>query len=457
MTELSLRKLIAIAALALATLIPSGFTAGLIDERSARQDEVQNEFATSWGPKQQLYAPILVIPFQPAPDTSHQPPQERARRYLGIATSKLAVDAKLAPQERRRGLFHATVYDAQIDMQGRFAIPDEARLREIAGEDGRFLWSDAFIAFGATALIGMRPEDHIAIDGVTMPWAPCLEVVAQEWACRGVPLVLAELQPALGTPLSGSVAFSAALSLRGTQSFGVVASGKELQATVRSPWSSPSFGGNVLPVGSSVGDQGFEARWQNVEFGSPRMLAATGIVETVMTKGNTIGVELIEATPIYRMISRTAKYDLLLIALAFATYLFFELLARIRIHVVQYGLLAMSVSLFPLLLLALAEPVGYTLGYIASAALVLVQASLYTVTVTKRAVPALAFAGMLAGLFAFIYVLLGLESYSLVVGALSLFAVVSAIMVLTQKVNWFGRTPVSSATSPPASATDAMA
>ena len=42
---------------------------------------------------------------------------------------------------------------------------------------------------------------------------------------------------------------------------------------------------------------------------------------------------------------------------------------------------------------------------------------------------------MLASLFGFIYVLLGLETYSLLIGALALFVVVSALMVLTQMVN----------------------
>ena len=35
-----------------------------------------------------------------------------------------------------------------------------------------------------------------------------------------------------------------------------------------------------------------------------------------------------------------------------------------------------------------------------------------------------------------LYVLLGLETYSLLIGAFALFAVVSALMVLTQSVNW---------------------
>ncbi len=43
---------------------------------------------------------------------------------------------------------------------------------------------------------------------------------------------------------------------------------------------------------------------------------------------------------------------------------------------------------------------------------------------------------MQASLFAFIYVLLDLETYSLLIGALALFAVVSVLMVLAQRVNW---------------------
>jgi inner membrane protein involved in colicin E2 resistance len=58
---------------------------------------------------------------------------------------------------------------------------------------------------------------------------------------------------------------------------------------------------------------------------------------------------------------------------------------------------------------------------------------------------ALAFAAMLGCLFAFLYVLLGLETYSLLLGALALFAVVSALMVLTQKVSWPGRVAVEGA------------
>ena len=126
----------------------------------------------------------------------------------------------------------------------------------------------------------------------------------------------------------------------------------------------------------------------------------------------------------------------LFVVLSFAIYFFFELLSRLRIHLVQYALLGLSLSLFSLLLLSLSEPIGYAAGYTVSAGLVLVQSSLYTAAVAKRAVPALVFAAIQACLFAFIYVLIDLETYSLLIGALALFSIVSALMLLTQRVNW---------------------
>ena len=98
-------------------------------------------------------------------------------------------------------------------------------------------------------------------------------------------------------------------------------------------------------------------------------------------------------------------------------------------------MLGLSLSLFSLLLISLAEPVGYTNGYLISAGLVLIQSTLYTAAVARRFKPAFLFALMLTSLFAFLYVLLGLETYSLLIGALALFVVVSALMVLTQMIN----------------------
>jgi inner membrane protein len=326
-------------------------------------------------------------------------------------------------------------------MTGAFTVPAEARLRDIvADKDGRFIWNEASIAFGAAAnLTGLRSTDNMVVDGAERQWMPCLEAVRHETACKGATLVLAAAP--LSPALTGNtrVQFKSVVSLRGTGSFTVQYAGKELAAVFRSSWPSPSFGGNTLPLSSDISSAGFEAKWETTEFGSPRILASGAIIDPAMWKGATVAVDLIEATPIYRMITRVAKYGLLFVILSFATYFFFEVLSRLQIHIVQYGLLGLSLSLFSLLLLSLAEPIGYTNGYLVSAGLVLAQSTLYTAAVARRFKPALVFALMLSSLFGFLYVLFGLETYSLLIGALALFVVVSALMVLTQMVRWPGR------------------
>jgi inner membrane protein len=426
---MSPQKLALIALIVFAAIIPNLLISALVTERERRQTSVEDEFTRVWGPPQQVYSPILVVPFRSG--------RTMARQFVRLAPPSLTIAVNLQPQERKRGWFHATVYEARIELQGTFLVPDDSRLRDLAGDrDGQFLWNESFVAFGTSGnLAGFRSDDRIAISGTDTSWQPCLDIIHDERACGGASLILAKapadtLQPAATVP------FKLSASLRGTTSFNVLFGGKDLDVTIRSSWQTPSFRGDVLPVTSTVTAEGFDAHWQTMAFGAPRPTLSSVIVDPAIWKGTDIGVDLIEATPVYRMVNRVAKYSMLFVVLSFATYVAFELLSRLRIHVVQYGMMVLSLSLFSLLLLSLSEPIGYTAGYVASAGLVLIQSTLYTAAVARRAAPALVFGGVLASVFAFLYVLLGLETYSLMIGSLALFIVVSALMVLTQTVNW---------------------
>src|SRR5262245_30601330 len=119
---LSLAKIAVIGAIAAATILPNMLMSNLIEEREARQEGVRQEFTKRWGPAQSVYTPTLLIPYQTGGD--------RARQYVKVTLARFDLVASIDPQERRRGLFHATVYDARLDMQGAFVIPSEGKLRE---------------------------------------------------------------------------------------------------------------------------------------------------------------------------------------------------------------------------------------------------------------------------------------------------------------------------------------
>jgi inner membrane protein len=427
---LKMLKLFLIGATFLATLAASTLISGVIEERESRQAGVLTEFKQSWGPEQSLSNPVLVVPYITAPD--------KPRKYLKIAPAHLKVAAKMSPEERKRGMFHATVYGAEVTLDGEFAIPTEAKLNELIAITSKAFWSDAFIMLETSGLSGVTMNDSFTLNGQSLHWQNCWEALNRGDDCQESPAVIAH--PHLNAaPLGGtSLPFKGALNLRGTGTFKLSFQGKEMEAAISGAWGTPSFMGNVLPKSSTVTPENFEAQWQALAYSAPQMWTSGQLVEAASPGAVTAGVSLLEATPAYRMIHRASKYNVLFVILAFTAYFLFEILTGSRIHVVQYGMLGASLTLFALLLASFSEAMGYEKGYALAAGLVLAQASLFTGTVAGRLSLAGMFAGMLATLFGFLYVLLSLETYSMMVGSVGLFVVLSIVMVLTRKVDWSG-------------------
>lgn len=427
---LKVLKLFIIGVMFLATLAASTLISGVIEEREERQGTVLAEFKQSWGPEQSLASPVLVVPYITAPD--------KPRQYLKIAPAHLKVAAKLAPEDRKRGMFHATVYGAVVEMDGEFAIPTEAKLDELIAQTSKAFWSESFIMLETSGLSGVTMNDSFTLSGKALHWQNCWEALNRQNECQHATAVIAH--PHLATaPLGGtSIPFKGALNLRGTGTFKLAFQGKELEATISAPWGTPSFIGNVLPKSSTVTLDSFEAQWQALAYEAPQMWTSKNLAENMAPGAVYAGVSLLEATPTYRMIHRASKYNILFVILSFTAYFLFETLTGARIHAIQYGMLGASLTLFALLLASFSEAIGYEKGYALSSGLVLLQASLFTGAVAGRAVYTAMFAVMLAALFGFLYVLLSLETYSMMVGSVGLFVVLSVVMALTRKVDWSG-------------------
>lgn len=424
-----------IGGLLLALLLPQHFIGALVAEREARNEEVQREVGQGWGRAQTLLGPVLALPYRVpvSRDASGAVTQWRQGTYAVLPTDlKARVD--LAPESRRRGLFEAVVYAAKADMTGSFALPT-AFPPEAPGIE--VLWRDAYVLAGSGDLRAagagpaltwkgeaLEPGDAAGDAGL------CGPADALRWPVALEPPPEGGAQP---------VPFGLRLDLRGSRSFRLLPSARRTELALGGPWATPSFVGTELPARSSASGRQFSAEW-TVGNRQPLVRRSLGVCGAAAAGSAEpgIGVELLEAVPTYRMVSRASKYAAFFLALSFATYAVFELTARVRIHPVQYGLLGCSVVLFPLLLLALGEPLGFAAAYALSAAAVTAQASLHTASATGRPALGAAFAAVLAALFGFLYVVLNLEAYSLLVGALALFAALSVVMAAARRVDWGG-------------------
>ena len=421
-------KLSLVGGLLLLMLVPHMMIEAVIEERESYQEQVREGIARSWGPAQSVLGPILMVPTRsPAQRALNETgPLRWDRGAVAVLPTQLRAEARLAPEVRRRGLFEAIVYEAEVSLSADLAMP------VVNPEPGtELLWQEAFLVTGASDLRSAAAGARLSVDGRELASRD-----APDAGCVGMDLVRSDLRLE-GPPEPGrSLALSGALTLRGTSSFGLLPLARRTELGVSAPWPTPSFTGAGLPVRSDVTASGFTAEWKEGT-GQPlvRHLGA-GWCSQLAYAGTQVGVDLLEAVPTYRMVTRASKYAAMFLALAFLTYVLFELVAGVRIHLVQFGLLGLSVVLFPLLLLAFGEPLGFAVAYVISTAAVVGQASAYTAAVTRRAGLAGLFAGVLGGLFSFLYIVLSLEAYALLAGSVALFAALSVVMAITRRVDW---------------------
>jgi inner membrane protein len=104
---------------------------------------------------------------------------------------------------------------------------------------------------------------------------------------------------------------------------------------------------------------------------------------------------------------------------------------------VQYLLVGLSLVIFFLLLVGLAEHVAFLAAYLIASAACIVLTSFYLVHVLRDTWRGIGFGVALTLLYGALYGLLSSENNALVMGSILLFAVLAAIMVATRKVDWY--------------------
>jgi inner membrane protein involved in colicin E2 resistance len=148
-----------------------------------------------------------------------------------------------------------------------------------------------------------------------------------------------------------------------------------------------------------------------------------------------LGIHLADS---YRSTRRSLHYITLFLGLVFLTYFLFEVSTGKRVHPAQYALVGVAQTIFYLLLLSFAEHLGFDLSFLIAGAATVALLSVNTEWVFRSRKLGLRALGVFTMLYAFIYVLLRVEAYALLVGAVTSFAAVAAAMYITRNVDWYG-------------------
>ena len=434
-------KLLAMAALMLLLLIPISQIDGLIQDRQKLQQTVVADIAKSSSYHQTLAGPVWVQPYTKAEikikrinaDGEKMYEEEVVNGELYFLPQNYSVDAKLTHETRKRGIYEARLYHAALQLQGEFIIPNNYGLE---GSLSAYTFKTPYISLGISDIRGIEGGLTLEVDKKNYAVEPGADV---RFLGEGVhaPLVAVNAHDLFERPVKLAMGFI----LQGTESLEFLPVGKNTHIAVASEWPHPSFMGAYLPMARSITEQGFTATWQTSFFATDfenvfKQCSAAGGCDALKSKK--LGVSMIDPVNQYVKSDRAIKYASLFIVLTFAGFFLFELLKRLRVHPVQYGLVGLALALFYLLLMSLAEHIAFGAAYAISAVACVGLIGVYVSSILNSRQRALGFSAGLGALYAMLYGLLSSEDYALLMGALLIFALLGAFMLLTRHLDWYG-------------------
>ena len=429
-TSMLFSKLIIIAIVMGVTWAGTLFVLGVVNDRSHRADEAVAEIATKWSREQTVSGPILTIPVRTSVTTASG---ERIfqEELIFLLPEALDYDISLDTEVLSRGIFDAGVYTGVIAGSGTFNLNDV----DIYQVPGTIQWNKARLSMSIPDTRGIDSNAALTWDDEESAFEPGVSSVVLGETGISTSVTVNQFQKAYP--------FSFALSLRGSEGLNFVPLGKSTTVSASSNWPSPSFTGEFLPKEREVNEAGFTASWAVSSFGRSLQQSWLGakevpnatIAENIQKA--TFGVALYQDVDFYTQVDRSIKYSILFIALTFLAFFMFEVLAKLRIHPMNYLLVGLAIALFYLLLLSLSENIGFLYAYLISAGAVTGLITGYSRSVLKAKKRAGIIAALLVALYAYLYVLLQLDELSLIFGSVFLFAILSAVMYLTRNIDWY--------------------
>ena len=136
----------------------------------------------------------------------------------------------------------------------------------------------------------------------------------------------------------------------------------------------------------------------------------------------------------YTLLSQSIVYCFGVISITSISLMLVEVAFRKSINYLQYALIAMALTLFYLLLLALSEKLPFGLSYAIVCLMTIGLISWFIKGITENTKAVALAAGILAVEYALMFILIMLGSMALLVGSLSLFVLIALAMYFTLKL-----------------------
>lgn len=437
-------KFFVIGALILVLLIPLFLVAVLIGERTQRAEGVRRDVAAEWGGAQVINGPMLIVPYtvRRLVAQGDKTIEEIVERRAVFLPQRLSVSGEAATRLLHRSIYDVAVYASTLDLEGSFAAP---QISEVAADVHAVRWRDAVLAVAISDVSGLKTVAALDLgDQGKLDFEPSLGVPSVRGS--GIHARLGRAPALFGTTAAepdgplGSVAFKFRLVLNGSDELKVAPVAQETSMSLVSDWGAPSFIGAFLPTDRTIEANRFTAHWQVPHLARSVPQAWVIPEQDLSALGSyAFGVRFFVPVDFYQLVSRAAKYAVMFIATAFMAVFLLELHSGRNVHPVQYFFVGLAIIFFYVLLLSLAEQVGFALAYAIAAGATGTLLTVYVGRVQRGFGKGLVMGVIFLVLYGLLYMILQLEDYALLAGAVVGFLMLAVVMFATLGVDWSGR------------------
>ena len=384
---------------------------------------------------------LLVVPYTVRIETvqADKRTEQIQERRAVFTPETLEVAGRADAKTLRRSIFEVPVYAARLKLSGRFAAP---RIADVAAEVVAVRWRDAAFVLGLSGVAGLKEATALKSPAREPPRSP-----SHRASGFPRPTFPASTRSSRGPEPHScrSRAVAAALRLYGRSRLQRVLSltlapvARETRVSLASDWPHPSFSGAFLPDERQVTPAGFSATWR-IPHLARSVPEAWSMAETGLERlqPHAFGVALIDPVDFYSLVNRAAKYGILFLALAFMAVFCLEIVSGRPVHPVQYLFTGIALVFFYVLLLSLAEHLGFARAYLAASTATGAMLAIYVGAAMSSAMRGLVMLAVFAAIYGILYLILQLEDYALLAGAMLGFAALTAVMFVTLRVDWSG-------------------
>lgn len=441
-------KFFLICGLILVLTIPLLLVWGLVNERENRAEGVRASVANEWGRPQYIDGPLLVVPYtvKRIANEGDKRVEEIVERRAVFLPQSLKISGKATTKVLHRSIYDVAVYTGLLNFEGSFAAPDMA---EVVANVETVRWQDAVLAVAISDVSGLKTAADLNVDGTeSLAFEPSIGVPAIQGG--GIHVRLAPAKGVFDLTGGGTDAapagirafnFKFALTLNGSSELTFAPVARQTIVELTSDWRDPSFMGAFLPNDRVLNPAAFAARWQ-IPHLARSVPQSWSLSEQPLErmKNYAFGVRFVVPVDFYQLVTRAAKYAMMFLATAFMAVFLLEISARRSVHPVQYLFVGLSMIFFYVLLLSFAEQIGFLRAYLIAATATGGLISVYVAKVQQSLVKGAVMAGVLFLLYGLLYMILQLEDYALIAGAIAGFAMLAIVMFATLNVDWSGKT-----------------